>query len=432
MAHSGPLQSLFSQKLDRAVFATYFLGAVVPMLALAVVVHRFVIPVLEHEADRFSTVGMISLILAVGMLSLVSFFALRRLIHGALSRMDADNKRLATILAASRNLSNALHTHAVADTSSSCALALTDAQAAYVLLQPSPGKPISVCESSGEDAASLFQTHGDLIHELLESAFAEARPITLSGKSSQSDGAPSTLAVVPMTLTSGLNGAFVVLDTRARASLSIDEVSGIQTLAGFTSVALQNAELQDSQRNFFAHVTEILVAALDAQLDRNDPRAGHGNRVAAVANTLGRELGLDQNSLQNLHFASLLHDIGYLKIDRALHYDAAQCKNHPVLGHRMLTRIRLWADVAPIVLYHHEWFDGTGHPEKRSGYDIPVEARIVAAADAFDKLTHEDAARPPLSVQDALARLTQSMARQFDPEVVEALRAVVARGDLVA
>ena len=97
--------------------------------------------------------------------------------------MDADNDRLVTILAASRDLSSAAHMHAVADTSSSCALALMDAQAAYVLLQPGTGKPISVCESAGEDAAALFDVHTDLIHELLESAFADEKSVVLGGES---------------------------------------------------------------------------------------------------------------------------------------------------------------------------------------------------------------------------------------------------------
>ncbi len=88
-------------------------------------------------------------------------------------------------------------------------------------------------------------------------------------------------------------------------------MDALTTLAGLTSVAMRNADLRDSQRNFFSHMTEILVTALDVHLDYNN---GHGTRVAQTANRVGRAMNLDDGRLQNLHFASLLHDIGMLKI----------------------------------------------------------------------------------------------------------------------
>lgn len=425
------MDSLFSQKLDRAVFGTYFLGAIVPTALLAVVVHRYALPNLS--SDGLESMGMIGVILGVGLLSLASFFALRRLVRGAVDRMDSDNARLKTILAASRDLSDALHTQAVADTASSCALALTGAAGSYVLLQPGRGKPLLVCESSGEAPVPLYQQSQDRIGELLDAALECNAPVVLeNGDARGGREAPSSIAVIPFSVEKGTSGAFVLLHTASGAHFSSDEIDAVATLAGFTSVAFKSADLQNSQRNFFSHVTEILVAALDAQLDAGDTRAGHSERIGAVANSIGRELGLDDERLQRLHFGALLHDIGYLKIERSLHLDPARCRNHPVLGHRMLSRIRLWQEVAPIVLYHHEWYDGSGYPEGRTGSDIPLESRIVAVADAFDKWTHEDFAQPAVSTDAALARLSEGAGGRFDPRVVEALSAVVGRGDLAA
>ena len=428
MESSGQLQSLFSQKLDRAVFGTYFLGAVVPTLALGFVIHRYALP--SMSSDGSGTAGLIGVLVGVGALSLASFFALRKLVVGAVSRMDADNLRLETILGASREFSAAIHTHAVADTAASCALALTEARAAYVLLQSAKDKPLLVCESAGDNPAPLYQSNQEILSEILEGALAGESPVIVAGDGSP--GAPSAIAVVPLMLPNGLQGAFVLLHVEPGATFGPEQVDAVSSLAGFASVAFQSADLQNSQRNFFSHVTEILVAALDAQLDRGDARAGHSTRLAALSNTVGRELGLDDECLQRLHFASLLHDIGYLKIDRALHYDAAQCRNHPILGHRMLSRIRLWQDVAPIVLYHHEWFDGSGYPESRAGDDIPVEARVIAVADHFDKWTHDDFDRPALDVGEAVTRLEQGAGSQFDPAVVRVLVGIVERGELVA
>ena len=426
MVQSGKIQSLFSQKLDRAVFGTYFLGSVVPTAILAAVLHRYVLPGLAGNASG----AMIGLLFAVGLLSLASFFALRRLVHTALDRMDADNGRLATILAASRDLSGDLDTHSVATTASECALTLTGARAAYVLLQPGRGKSLLVCESVGEDPAPLYQSNQEQIGEILDAAVASGTPSFL--QTGESDGQlPSAIAVLPLTVANGLRGAFVLLHTRPGASFDREQVDAVTSLAGFASVAFQSADLQNSQRNFFAHVTEILVAALDAQLDAGDSRTGHPKRIAAVANSIGRALKLAEEPLGRLHFASLLHDIGYLKIDRSLHVDPAECKNHPILGHRMLSRIRLWQDVAPIVLSHHEWFDGSGYPESRSRSDIPLESRIIAVADVFDKLTHEDFHQPAVAAEEAVAQIRSGAGRQFDPRVVDALAGLVAQGELV-
>ncbi len=431
MTSSRHLQSLFSQTLDRAVFGIYFLGAVVPLIAFAAVVQRFVLPVLEQGDDPYATLGMIGLILAVGMLSLSAFFALRRLTLNALGRMNADNGRLSTILLASRDLSTAPHTHAVADTAASCAQTLTDAEAVVVLLQTAPGKPLTLCESAGEEAPRLYQTFEEPLRELLDSALVSESPALFAAADSAHSGAvPAAAVAVPFRVAKDSWGAFLLIAASPGAAFAPEQLDAVSTLASLTSVAFQNAELNDSQRNFFSHVTEILVAALDAQLDRGDPRAGHPDRIAAVANSLGRELGIEPDNLQRLHFAALLHDIGYLKLDRALHNDAAQCKIHPVLGHRMLSRIRLWEEVAPVVLYHHEWFDGSGYPEQLTGEAIPLEARIVAVADIFDKLTHEDYEGPVLSVQDALASIRERSGQQFDPAVVDALCSVIERGDL--
>ncbi len=425
------MDSLFSQRLDRAVFGTYFLGSVVPTAMLGAVAHRYALPSLSE--DGAGTMAMIGLILGVGLLSLASFFALRRLVWGAAQQMDSDNSRLTAILRASRDFSDAIHTQAVADTASSCALELSQAAGSYVLLQASRGKPLLVCESSGEDPVPLYQANQERIDELLDAALAGDAPVVLKTDDPGAPReAPSAIAVVPFTSADGMRGAFVLLHTDPGAHFSSREIDAVASLAGFASVAFKSADLQNAQRNFFSHVTEFLVAALDAQLDRGDARAGHPNRIAALAHSIGRELGLEDDRLQRLHFGALLHDIGYLKIDRSLHVDPVQCRNHPVIGHRMLSRIQLWQDVAPIVLYHHEWYDGSGYPESRRGSEIPLESRIVAVADAFDKWTHEDFSQPAVSLDGALARLSEGAGGQFDPRVVEALTSVAGRGELAA
>jgi polar amino acid transport system substrate-binding protein len=194
-------------------------------------------------------------------------------------------------------------------------------------------------------------------------------------------------------------------------------LGSLSTLGALAAIALRNADLQDAQRNFFTHTTDMLVSALDSHLGYH---AGHGQRVAQYANRLGRELGLDEPRLQRLHFAALLHDVGMLKLERHLQIDRRSAARHTVLGARMLGRIRLWQELAPIVQHHHEWWDGSGYPDGISAEAIPLESRIIAVCDAFDSMTSATSYRDRVSFAEALRELETGAGTQFDPDVAVA------------
>ena len=195
-----------------------------------------------------------------------------------------------------------------------------------------------------------------------------------------------------------------------------------------TAVALHNVELQNAQRNFFAHITEFLVAVMDSHVDG---RKGHAMAVAQLANRLARELSLPDSHMQRLHFASLLHDLGMLKIEQAPQRSPGHFQRHPQIAHRVLSRIHLWKDVAPIVLYRHEWFDGSGYPEARSGEDIPLEARIIAVADCYDAMIiRPDKHRVAMTGEITVAEVRSHAGTQFDPQVADALDRLAERGEI--
>ena len=207
--------------------------------------------------------------------------------------------------------------------------------------------------------------------------------------------------------------------------LTAEETGALSTLAALAAVALHNGDLRDAQRNFFAHVTDIIVNALDAHLEFHQ---GHGNRVAQLANRLGRALGLDDAGMQRLHFAALLHDIRMLKLDRAQQMNRKTCDKHTIIGSRMLGRIRVWKDIAPIIHHHHERWDGSGYPDGISGSEIPLESRIIAVCDAFDSMTSHSSYRDAMTLDEALAELEACRGTQFDPDLVEAFRTLAAAG----
>jgi HD-GYP domain-containing protein (c-di-GMP phosphodiesterase class II) len=425
MALSSSSRSIFSQRLDRAVFVTYFLGAIVPLSALGFVVQRHVLPGMSDTPRALF--GMIGVIIGIGVLSLASFFALRKLTKDALARMDDDNLRLKEILGASQELSKSPHIRAVAETAATCVLAATGAQAAFVALRSSAEKPASLAAMAGDDAEALYGAHQVLVDELLESAIESNRPVLLGGGEDTQAAFGGRVAVVPLSGEDGQWGAIVVLDPACAHGFAPSEVDAIATLAALTSVALHNADLRDAQRNFFSHVIDLIVTALDAHVEY---REGHATAVAQLSNRIAREMGLEEGRMQRLHFASLLHDIGMLKIDRANQRAPGQYQKHPMLGQRMLSRIRLWADLAPIVQYHHEWYDGSGYPEGLRGEAIPLESRIIAVADAVDAMMRDDIHRGALTLEQALTELREGAGKQFDAQVVIAFAKLAERGEV--
>lgn len=429
MNGSARFGSLFSQKFDRAVFGIYFLGAIAPLLLLVVVAQRYAIP--ELETQSYGATSLIALIVAVGGLSLAAFFALRHVTHGALAQMDLDNERLTKLLRMSRELSDAPHADVVAETAAQSAIALLDAHAAFVLLRAEASKELTLSQSAGAGAQDIYAAHEGLLQELVETAELQGGHASLSSAAFESgpnaNGLSAAAAITLPGEKGASRGALIVVHNQPGRSFSSSELDSVATLCSLTSVALENANLQDTQRNFFAHVTEILVAALDEQVDG---RKGHATSVAQLANRLGRELGLEGDTLQRLHFASLLHDIGMLKIDRSLQQDPAHFRKHATLGNRMLSRIRLWEDIAPIVHHHHESFDGSGYPEGLRGEQIPLESRVILVADAFDAMIRSEGPRPARTLEEVMRELEECSGGQFDPQVVAAFRALFDRGEI--
>ncbi len=410
--------SIFSQRLDRTTFTAYFLGAVVPLLALGFVVNRYVIPTVPEKGQ---IVGMIALVSSIAILSLLSFLVLRKTTHSTLARIDRDNRRLSALLGASTSLTASEYASDIAATSVACAVELTGAQAAYLLVRSKdPETPAELFESAGTDTEKLFQSIGDRISELADLAMNSGRPAIKNGS-----GNRGGIVVLPLAGESSWLGVIAVVHAKSVTEFESSKMDALTTLAGLTSVAMRNADLRDSQRNFFSHMTEILVTALDVHLDYNN---GHGNRVAQTANRVGRALNLDDKQLQNLHFASLLHDIGMLKFDKSVPKGDKICQKHAEIGYRMLARIRLWEDVAPIVHSHHERYDGTGYPQGLAGDEISLEARIITLCDAFDAMTSNSSYKAAMSFEEAVEEIRTCTGTQFDPRVSQAFLDLVAQG----
>jgi putative nucleotidyltransferase with HDIG domain len=176
------------------------------------------------------------------------------------------------------------------------------------------------------------------------------------------------------------------------------------------------------------------IRALAAALDARDPyTAGHSERVSALSVQIGQQLQMPEAELDVLRLGALLHDIGKIGLSDAVLRkpgpldpdEFEQIKKHPALGARILRLVPFLAPYIPIVELHHERPDGRGYPFGLRGADIPLGARIVHVADAFDAMTSARAYRPARGALEAIAELQRLTGTHFDPVSVTALVAAV-------
>jgi putative nucleotidyltransferase with HDIG domain len=194
-------------------------------------------------------------------------------------------------------------------------------------------------------------------------------------------------------------------------------------LAEHAAVAADNALHQARAINFFTHTCDILVGLLDG-LDIM--YSGHSRRVAVFSDMISRRMGLDEPTRRNVHFAALLHDIGKLRLGpsilsiEGLFSDEQRLlmRDHPAFGAEILRPIVLWEDVLPMIHSHHERWDGSGYPNGLAQDEIPIGARIVAVAEAFEAITRKAPHLPGLPPDRALDELAQKAGSQFDPLIV--------------
>jgi HAMP domain-containing protein len=246
------------------------------------------------------------------------------------------------------------------------------------------------------------------------------------------DDGTRRLVVLPLILNRSAVGALVL--GYAGNRVGADMIESARRVADQLTVALANARLLDRLH----HMNWGMVASLARAIDAKSPwTAGHSDRVTDLALALGRRLGLSPEELDDLHRGGLLHDVGKIgvpgavldKADRLTADEMEAMRRHVQVGASIIAPIPGHAGALPVVLYHHERWDGSGYPDGRRGDAIPWLARVLAVADVYDALTSERPYRRGLPPERAIAHIRDQAAVQFDPAVVDVLLAeMAARG----
>jgi response regulator RpfG family c-di-GMP phosphodiesterase len=169
---------------------------------------------------------------------------------------------------------------------------------------------------------------------------------------------------------------------------------------------------------------KMLVEAIDA---KDAYTRGHSDRVRKWSVALAEKLGFSEKRLESLEFGALLHDIGMIGIKdevlqkhgplNSMEYEHIQ--EHPLIGVKIVEGGSSFKDEIPMIRHHHERFDGSGYPDGLVGENIPLEARIISIADAFDAMSSLRPYRREMSQEDALVEMEKGKGKQFDPHILE-------------
>jgi HD-GYP domain-containing protein (c-di-GMP phosphodiesterase class II) len=202
-------------------------------------------------------------------------------------------------------------------------------------------------------------------------------------------------------------------------------------LAQQTKLALTSASSYETLERTFLSTVEALANALEAN---DEYTSTHARWITDLALKVGEELGLEPKALKRLELGALFHDIGKIGIPSSIltkpgplsEQERTTVETHPLLGERILAPIEQLEEVRQIVRACHERWDGAGYPDHISGEEIPLEARIIFACDAFHAMTTDRPYRKALSNHQARRRLREGAGSQFDPRVVDACLKVLA------
>ena len=343
------------------------------------------------EARDFGEVARASLYIVLGTL------AIRR---GALGICDPETQRLRYV--AARGVQLPLPDEELDATTYD---ALVATASAGLWLSPSTLPPVRAALHGNFELLMPLVVRRELIGLLLVGEKATEEPI------SQDDR--EIIAAMARHVAVGIHNHHLMAEVQERAS--------------------ENRRLYDDLRALYHDTVRAFAVAIDC---KDAYTRGHSERVGYYSAAVARALGLDEDEIEGIRVAGYLHDIGKLIVDREVMNsklrfsacDVPELRQHTIAGYEILARIKHpYADLPLLARYHHERLDGSGYPEGLRQDEIPLGAKIIALADAFDAMTTTRPYRPQLPFDEVIGELVRGMGTQFDPAVVCAFARVLLR-----
>ncbi|MFH0791588.1 MAG: HD domain-containing phosphohydrolase [Candidatus Omnitrophota bacterium] len=197
------------------------------------------------------------------------------------------------------------------------------------------------------------------------------------------------------------------------------------TLAEQAIIGIRNLQLYEEQQRIVLGSIKSLTTLLDIRVPQEYTHSPYFSKLVVA---VGAQMHLDEKQIESLKYASLLHDAGKADIPLEILTKTTKLtpreyriiKKHPVKGAQMLRHLEILRPAIPMIMYHHEKYDGTGYPSRLKKGQIPQGARIMAVADAFEAMVYGRPYRERMDINSAIKEIKKKSGRQFDPKVVEA------------
>jgi HD-GYP domain-containing protein (c-di-GMP phosphodiesterase class II) len=224
----------------------------------------------------------------------------------------------------------------------------------------------------------------------------------------------------------------LIIMARAKDKLAFDkfDLEMLMALSEQAIIGIKNLQLYEEQQKIVFGSIKSLVTLLDTRVPQEYTHSPYFSRLVAA---IGAEMHLDEKQIESLKYASLLHDTGKIdipveiltKTTKLTEREYSIIQKHPLKGAQILRPLQILKPAIPIIMHHHEKYDGTGYPSRLKKGQIPLGARIMAVADAFEAMVYGRPYRERMKTQEAIKEIKKKSGTQFDPRVVDAFLKII-------
>ncbi|MBI5144685.1 MAG: HD domain-containing protein [Candidatus Omnitrophica bacterium] len=225
-------------------------------------------------------------------------------------------------------------------------------------------------------------------------------------------------------------GVIIIKRNKGTASFEKFDQALLITLAEQAVIGIKNLQLYEEQQKLVLGSIKSLVILLDTRIPREYTHSPYFSRLVSA---IAEQVHLDEKQIESLKYASLLHDAGKIDIPIEILTKTTKLtprefkiiRRHPLKGAKMLRYLQILKPVVPIIMHHHEKYNGTGYPSRLKKRQIPEGARIMAVADAFEAMVYGRPYRERMDITSAIKEIKRKSGTQFDPRIVEAFLKVI-------
>jgi HD-GYP domain-containing protein (c-di-GMP phosphodiesterase class II) len=417
--------SIWEAPFMRRSGIVYFLISLVPLAILTYFFEIYIFPILSVQQHRYLIYGLTSLIYFLLFLSFLGYIILRQDASNTIKTFDSHNKKVNKLLSISLALSSTIHLDVLLNDILNAAVELLEAEAGSLLIYEEESNQLVFKVTSGEMSDKLRAIRLEPGQGVAGWVAMSRKPVIVNNADLDSRFDSSidqltgfhtqSILCVPLLFKEQLLGVLEIVNKIGKPAFDLGDQQMLLSLASEASVALTNAFYYEAQQNFFAHITEILIKGME----NNEVWRDHLKNVAKYSDLIARRLNLSQQERRDIHFAALLHDIGMINLVPTSKLTEAMKRSHPEEGAKMIKPITIWRSLYPMILCHHERWDGKGYPQGLSGHKIPLGARIISLAETYDTISNFYSYNYNKNKKENIEEIKRCAGSQFDPELAE-------------